>query len=288
MSNLNSTEWNMLVTLIVALGGPYAAKYGISSDVLQNWLIGLGTFAVLTWGMICVFNKRLVAEKAIVVGTAPTVAAARAQSAPETAQSFASNPANRTRAFIFLALIIAAAFALLIPREVSAATMHVTHRAPLKLALNSIDTMRQGLVIPKTATGTTAAPTASSCPGDLFAKIKCGFVNAQKFTVTDLNNALADANAQTPPDTRHAQCWSALATVAQAANPDAILPESLGLAQLIQKAFDAKALLAQGSPWRDQLAQGCALTVLDIGTDLNSLLAKVGVTAIGSSIIPGL
>ena len=31
----------------------------------------------------------------------------------------------------------------------------------------------------------------------------------QTFTIEDLQAALADANAQTPPDTRHAQCWQA-------------------------------------------------------------------------------
>ena len=70
----------------------------------------------------------------------------------------------------------------------------------------------------------------------------------------------------------------ALITAAQTnvANP---FPTGLGAAQLIQKVFDAKTLLGSQT-WKDQLAQACALTELDIGTDLNSLLAKVGVAAV--------
>ena len=104
------------------------------------------------------------------------------------------------------------------------------------------------------------------------------FGGVKTFTVADLQAALADAQAQTPPDTRHAACWSALIPVAEATlvNP---LPSGLGAAQAIQKVFDDQELFGS-QPWKDAVATACALTVLDLGTDLNSLLAKVGAAAV--------
>jgi hypothetical protein len=111
-----------------------------------------------------------------------------------------------------------------------------------------------------------------------FTQIATWFNGAKAFTVADLQAALADAQAQTPPDARHAPCWQAMIAIGQAnvANP---LPSGLGAAQAIQKVFDAQAALGSQT-WKDTLAQACALTALDLGTDLNGLLAKLGVAAV--------
>jgi hypothetical protein len=127
--------------------------------------------------------------------------------------------------------------------------------------------------VPVTKSAPTTQAQAQSVLASLFSKI-------QTFTVADLQAALADANAQTPPDTRHGQCWAALIPLAQssAVNP---LPAGLGAAQGIQKVFDDVALFGSTqSFWKDTVATACALTELDLGTDLNGLLAKVGVAAI--------
>lgn len=104
------------------------------------------------------------------------------------------------------------------------------------------------------------------------------FNSVKTFTVADLQAAADDANAQQPPDTRHAGCWTALIPIAQAnlINP---LPNGLGAAQAIQKIFDDSKLFGS-QPWKDAVAQACALTALDLGTDLNGLLVKVGATAL--------
>jgi hypothetical protein len=117
----------------------------------------------------------------------------------------------------------------------------------------------------------TQAPAVANPFAQLFNSVKT-------FTVADLQAALADANAQSPPDTRHAQCWQALIPIAQAnlVNP---LPSGLGAAQAIQKVFDDSKLFGT-QPWKDAVAQACALTELDLQTDLNDLLLKVGIAAV--------
>lgn len=107
----------------------------------------------------------------------------------------------------------------------------------------------------------------------------------QNFTLADLNAAAADAAAQNPPDTRHGQCWTALATVVQAIQPGGILPSGLGVAQLAQKAFDLQSTFQGHQAWKDTLATACALTVADLATDLNTLIAKAGLSVANTALI---
>jgi len=101
----------------------------------------------------------------------------------------------------------------------------------------------------------------------------------QQITVADLQNALADANAQTPPDTRHAACWSALISFLQNYQAPSLLPNKLGLALLIQKGFDLQQ--AAGKPLiPDAVITACALTVADLKLDMAKLAGLLGVTAI--------
>lgn len=106
----------------------------------------------------------------------------------------------------------------------------------------------------------------------------------QKFTLTDLQAALADANAQTPPDTIAANCYTELITVVQspAINP---LPSGPGAFQLFQKARDLKALadsLQSRNGPLTALNIACAPLVMDVQT----LLIRLGV--IGGAIAGGL
>lgn len=95
------------------------------------------------------------------------------------------------------------------------------------------------------------------------------------FTVNDLQAALDDANAQSPPDIAAANCYSALIPVIQSgiANP---LPKGLGAFQALQKARDAKALLANIQSPNGPLAQlniACAPLVMDA----QAVLIQLGV-----------
>lgn len=95
------------------------------------------------------------------------------------------------------------------------------------------------------------------------------------FTIEDLQAALDDANAQQPPDTRHAQCWKALIDFLQNFKPEnAGLPKSPGAAQALQKWFDTQAGTKSLLP--DPLMQACALTMADLRIDAARFAAMLG------------
>jgi hypothetical protein len=103
----------------------------------------------------------------------------------------------------------------------------------------------------------------------------------QQFTVADLQAALADAKAQTPPDTVAANCYGALIPFVQSQvqNP---LPSGAGAFQALQKARDAKAYLANIQSPTGPLAglnTACAPLVLDVQNTLVTLGISVGVIA---------
>jgi hypothetical protein len=95
----------------------------------------------------------------------------------------------------------------------------------------------------------------------------------QTFTVADLQAALTDAQAQTPPDATAAACYSALIPIVQSgvANP---LPKGLGAFQALQKARDFKAMLANLQSPNGPLAAlntACAPLIVDTQTTLIQL-----------------
>lgn len=121
------------------------------------------------------------------------------------------------------------------------------------------------LLLPSAAIAQTPAPTAwtISLPANLQAAV-----------IADLQNAAADAAGQTPPDTRHGPCWTALISFVQTgfANP---LPSKPGVFLLVQKGFDFQG--AAGTPLvPTALAQACGPTVLDLKATFAQFLAKVG------------
>lgn len=108
----------------------------------------------------------------------------------------------------------------------------------------------------------------------------------QQFTATDLNNALADANAQTPPDTVAAACYTALLTVVN--NPiNNPLPNAPGAFLLFQKGRDLQALLANLQSPTGPLAPintACAPLVLSAQNTLIQLgIIGGGVTAVAAT-----
>jgi hypothetical protein len=99
----------------------------------------------------------------------------------------------------------------------------------------------------------------------------------QAFAVTDLQNALDDANAQTPPDQTSAQCYSALIPlVQQAQGIKGAIPKSLGLFQVLQKTRDAKRLLASlQSP--DGPLSKINLACAPLAMDTQNTLVQLGI-----------
>lgn len=98
----------------------------------------------------------------------------------------------------------------------------------------------------------------------------------QQFSVADLQAALADANAQTPPDTTAAPCYTALIAIVQSpiANP---LPAGPGVFQALQKARDAKANLAAILSPTGPL-QGLNIACAPLVMSVNNTLLALGVT----------
>ena len=98
----------------------------------------------------------------------------------------------------------------------------------------------------------------------------------QQFTASDLNAALADANAQTPPDTVSAQCYTALLMIVN--NPiNNPLPSQLGIFLALQKARDAQAFIANLQSPTGPLSSlniACAPLVMNV----NATLLALGVT----------
>jgi hypothetical protein len=110
----------------------------------------------------------------------------------------------------------------------------------------------------------------------------------QQFTLADLQNALALAQAQTPPDTSAEACWNALIPVVQslqapgAPNSTSPTPLKPGIATLIQDSRDAQSLIANLQSPTGPLAavnNACAPVVVQLQTTLTLLGVGGGVIA---------
>jgi len=103
----------------------------------------------------------------------------------------------------------------------------------------------------------------------------------QTFTETDLNAALADAQAQTPPDAPAVTCYTAVLAIVKTnvANP---LPTTAGAFSALQKARDAKAMIGSLQAPNGPLAvlnNACAPLVMDAQNTLIALGVAVGLIA---------
>lgn len=110
----------------------------------------------------------------------------------------------------------------------------------------------------------------------------------QQFTVADLQAALADAQAQTPPDTTAANCYTALIPIVQT-NVKNPLPSGMGGFQAFQKARDliTNASQIQSSFTGGALNTACAPLVLSAQNTILMLATQVGVK-IAMPAIPGI
>ena len=113
----------------------------------------------------------------------------------------------------------------------------------------------------------------------------------QRFTASDLQAALDDANAQTPPDTTSAQCYTALLALVKSPinNP---LPSQLGIFLALQKARDAQAFMANLQSANGPLSSlnlACAPLVMNVNATLLALGVTTGLVAgSGGLAIPAL
>ena len=117
------------------------------------------------------------------------------------------------------------------------------------------------------------------------------FALLQQFSAADLTAALIDANAQTPPDTTSAQCYTALLQLVNSPI-NSPLPAGPGAFQLLQKARDMQAFLANiqspGGPL-SQLNLACAPLVMSANATLLALGVSTGiVVGTGGIALPAL
>src|SRR5208282_4354280 len=113
----------------------------------------------------------------------------------------------------------------------------------------------------------------------------------QQFSAADLTAALADANAQTPPDITSAQCYTALLALVNSPinNP---LPAGPGVFQLLQKGRDLQSYITNlQSPTGplSQLNLACAPLMMNVNATLLALGVQTGlVLGTGGIALPAL
>ena len=106
------------------------------------------------------------------------------------------------------------------------------------------------------------------------------------FTIADLQAALADANAQVPPDQTSAQCYAFL--IAALPNLPSFQPGSpVGAVLAFQKLRDLQNGVSSSQGALKSLNLACAPLVIDTQTVINKLLLiSAGTAATGGSLAP--
>lgn len=104
----------------------------------------------------------------------------------------------------------------------------------------------------------------------------------ESFTESDLTAAIADANAQNPPDLAASTCYNAILKTLQTLAPPTASTGQIGAFQALQKARDAKAfalnLLSPTGPMA-ALNIACAPLVIDAQNTLLMMGVTVGAIA---------
>jgi hypothetical protein len=98
----------------------------------------------------------------------------------------------------------------------------------------------------------------------------------QQFSAADLTAALADANAQTPPDVTSAQCYTALLALVQSPI-NSPLPAGPGLFQALQKARDVQSFISNLQSSNGPLA-GLNIACAPLLMNVNAVLLQLGIT----------
>ncbi len=150
---------------------------------------------------------------------------------------------------------------------------------------------RIGGAVPLPKPRPAAASTASQTKLTSAAVQQNPFALLQQFSAADLTAALADANAQTPPDQTSAQCYTALLALVNSPL-NSPLPAGPGAFQLLQKARDMKQFLASIQAPNGPLSQlnlACAPLIMDVNATLLGLGIQTGmVAATGGVALPAL
>jgi len=190
---------------------------------------------------------------------------------------------------VVIALGITAAQAQPVPVHKITVVKHIAKRHPIVVAQSGMSVAqarRKALPVVAASTTPTPEPAKGAQQISKAAATANPVTVLQTFTVADLTAALADANAQTPPDTTAATCYTALIPIVQTgvANP---FPTGLGGFQLLQKGRDLKSMIANLQSQTGPLAAintACAPLVLS----LENTLIQLGIVGGGIAATSGL
>lgn len=128
----NKSEWNNLIPIVILVAAPWAARYGISDVMIQNLCLGLGALFTASWAIYSAWNMRRVHETAIVIGHAPDVKTAVAESVPAPTEAVGGRPSGANRGGLICLAILMGLFAmLLMSSNVWATDLHVTGNTSL-------------------------------------------------------------------------------------------------------------------------------------------------------------
>lgn len=267
-----------LVKAVIMAGTWWATKNGMAVDGSTWQMIGAALFALGAGGLRLyqAYGQKKVPVDSVAIDVPPSHPASVAQVGDRV-----SNVAGKVVGCLLAAGLIALALGYASPAAAQAAPVaapkihHVVRHAAVPLPrprAAGLEAYAAGAVAtPAVKPGTLTTTAAETNPIQLL----------QKFSVDDLNAALADAQAQSPPDTTSINCYTALIPIVQSniANP---LPAGPGVFQLAQKVRDFKALTANLQSPTGPLAslnQACAAWVLDGVNTFIGLGAKVGLVA---------
>jgi hypothetical protein len=172
--------------------------------------------------------------------------------------------------------VAAAAAATVKPKPVHAA--QAVGKAPptkltLPIPLPSLPKLPS--LIPQTPAATPTTTTSTS-PADLLASL-------ENIVLTDVQDALNDANAQVPPDTLAAACWQAIINAKTSIPVLSPPPAGAALVYGIQKVRDLQNLVAQfqsNSGPLVPLQAACAPVVVSVENMLVAITTGVGLKAI--------
>lgn len=268
---LNATEWNTFIPILVAVLGPYLAKWGITDETMRNWLTALGLFATASYMVWSGWNQKRVAETAIVTGHAADAATATALSVPSAVKVIAL-----LALLCLVALHAAPAFADpdSMPIRPVPIQLHVTKPAPGAPALtgNPVADVKSALGIPASV-----GPT-----GD----VQSDLATIEKAISQDMLDDLTAAQAAYTAlnDTAGGACNQELLTELTALKSAA---DAKGLPKL-HLAFDfaiARTLVLAVSP-NSKLNNACAPVVQQTGQSVLQLVT--GILSGSASILPAL
>ena len=305
MLSMNSDELTShAIKIVIAVLTWVAARYlppdvGASlSQYIPTIAAGVVAAGAAGYGVYLHWNQKLVSEKstalALPSGVAVPPVGAKIDLAPLT--GLAKVVGALLLGFLLLQFLTAPVFAAAsTPVFISEHDAWLASQKPqpqkpqrrIVVAQTTAPAASPPIIFSKVKTAAPAAPAAATTAKITTAQAQQNpLLVLQQFSAADLQNALNDANAQTPPDTVSAACWAALLTLVN--NPiNNPLPTAPGAFLLFQKARDLQGLLANLQSPSGPLAPvntACAPLILSAQNTLIQLgIIGGGVTAVGAS-----